>query len=238
VSYNATDNKWQVINSNVAGYYNYNNGFNGLTTAILAFAGGGQASATPLTTKFNVIGTVISPEDSVILPHALVGMSIIVYNFGGNTAAVFPFSGDLIGALGTNASIDIANGSCMVFTSEQNGRWAYTYNAVTGIPAPTPLSQTSVSTLGPNGIHYSTYILTALAVNLSITNPSTPMGSGQSISMLIKDNGTSRTLTWGSAYKPLGTALPTATVAGAQMFLEFRYEASTGFWFLINYTHA
>ena len=41
-----------------------------IVTGITAFAGGGQASATPLTGSYNFIDTVATPNDSVKMPEA------------------------------------------------------------------------------------------------------------------------------------------------------------------------
>lgn len=56
--------------------------------------------------------------------------------------------------------------------------------------------------------------VTALAVAASIANPTGTAADGRMMLIRIKDNGTARTLTWGTAYVSSGAALPTTTVAG------------------------
>lgn len=49
-------------------------------SGIVAFAGGGQVNATPLGQTFNEVDTVATAADSVQLPAALVGSTVVVYN--------------------------------------------------------------------------------------------------------------------------------------------------------------
>ncbi len=86
------------------------------TNAITARAGGGQALATALTTRFNRVTTVATAADSVLLPPALAGANIVVYNNAANALAVFPQTGANINALAANASYSLATvKSCMFF---------------------------------------------------------------------------------------------------------------------------
>ncbi len=58
-------------------------------SGIVAFAGGGQASATRLTAANNQVDTVASPNDSVKLPLAIPGRIVRVYNNTANSLQVF-----------------------------------------------------------------------------------------------------------------------------------------------------
>jgi len=80
---------------------------------IVAAAGGGQADATPLTARFNYVSTVETAEDSVQLPVAVPGLSIVVVNGSAETMAVFgsPSNpntgvGDTIAAANSNTQQD------------------------------------------------------------------------------------------------------------------------------------
>ncbi|MEO0075986.1 MAG: hypothetical protein ABIK31_07820, partial [candidate division WOR-3 bacterium] len=66
----------------------------------------------------------------------------------------------------------------------------------------------------------------ALAANLTINNPTGSPVLGDVLVILIKDDGTSRNLTFGSGYKPMGQALPTATTAGKTMEIIAEYDGS------------
>src|SRR5687767_11683626 len=71
----------------------------GLTTGITAFAGGGQASATALTTSVNNVTVCATAGDSVKLPAAATGLTVTVKNSGATALDIFPASSDSIDAL-------------------------------------------------------------------------------------------------------------------------------------------
>jgi hypothetical protein len=84
----------------------------GATTGITAFAGGGQGSATQLTTVTNIVATVATIADSVKLPLAAdwLGDIIIVKNTSANSLNLFPGTGDAINALGPNTAFAVGAG--------------------------------------------------------------------------------------------------------------------------------
>lgn len=93
------------------------------TNAITAFAGGGQSSATALTSTINSITTCATAADSVKLPTATAGSIVQVSNLGAAYASVFPATGDLIDALAANASISLPVGGSLFFTCSVTGSW-------------------------------------------------------------------------------------------------------------------
>jgi hypothetical protein len=93
------------------------------TTGVVAFAGGGQASATPLPSDINVVSTVATAADSVQLPTAEAGREVTVINATANAAAVFPAVGDKINALSANASFSVAAGKSATFIGAAAGQW-------------------------------------------------------------------------------------------------------------------
>lgn len=74
------------------------------------------------------------------------------------------------------------------------------------------------------------YIVTALASNATIAAPSGTPTQGQLMVLRIKDNGTSRTLTWNSAYRAVATELLTSTVAGKVMYVGAKYNVEDAKW--------
>lgn len=96
------------------------------TNAITAFAGGGQASATALTSTINSITTCATAADSVKLPTATAGSIIQVSNLGAAYADVYPTSGDLIDALAANTAIKCPVGGSIIFTCSVTGSWKST----------------------------------------------------------------------------------------------------------------
>ena len=62
-------------------------------------------------------------------------------------------------------------------------------------------------------------VITAQAAGLTIANPTGTMTEGQSLMIRIKDNGTARSIAFGTNYRALGITLPTTTVISKTMYL-------------------
>ena len=92
-------------------------------TGITAFAGGGQGSATAISSEVNHVTTVASANDSVKLPTAALGLRIVVFNLGANACNVFPVTGGAIDALGTNAAYSLAAGASREFWGQSSTAW-------------------------------------------------------------------------------------------------------------------
>lgn len=100
--------------------------FKDMTSAlsgIVAFPTGGQVGATLLAHSINRVTTVATLGDSVRLPAALPGMSLVVTNRGAASMNVFPATGDTINALAANAALAVAVGTTVNFTCAQAGAW-------------------------------------------------------------------------------------------------------------------
>ncbi len=96
-----------------------------LTTAIVAFATGGQASATLLTTEYNIIGTCATTADSVRLPEIstnLIGTRIVIANDGAASCNVYPFTGQNASA-GTNTAVAVAAAARASFVAATASVW-------------------------------------------------------------------------------------------------------------------
>lgn len=94
------------------------------TSGITAFATGGQASATQLTTDLNRVLTVATAADSVKLPDAVVGRAIFVKNaHATNSLNVFPKTGESINALSANAAYALAATKTAWFVCVVVGVW-------------------------------------------------------------------------------------------------------------------
>jgi hypothetical protein len=102
--------------------------------AITAHAGGGQGSATPLTTMVNRVTTVATAGDSVVLPTAAPGMNVTVINSGANSLAVFPAGTDAINAQTASTSFIMQPNSVTEFFTTVVGFWHTVYSA--NVPQP------------------------------------------------------------------------------------------------------
>lgn len=96
---------------------------------------------------------------------------------------------------------------------------------------PRVTSAASSATPTPNADTDDQFQLTALAANATFAAPAGTPTDGQPLIIRIKDNGTARTLAWtGTAYRPIGVSLPTATVATKTTYLGLRYNAADAIW--------
>lgn len=91
---------------------------------ITAFAGGGQASATLLTTLLNRVTVVATVNDSVKLLPASGGISgLVVTNASANALAIFPATGDQINGAGVNVVFTLATGKTATFNAMGTLNW-------------------------------------------------------------------------------------------------------------------
>lgn len=97
-------------------------------------------------------------------------------------------------------------------------------------------STTSASSLTPTIASYDQYIYTALAANLTINAPTGTPVNGNKLLFAIKDNGTSRTLTWNAAFAAAGIAMPTLTTVSKWHYIGFIYNATADKWHCIAAT--
>lgn len=121
----------------------------------------------------------------------------------------------LIGGVGITAAIDDAG------------------NTITLNTVPDILDVVSAATVTPT-FAYNQVNVTAQAVNLTIANPTGTAVDGHGIIIRIKDNGTSRTLTWGAQFRAFNDALPTATVISKTLYVGVVYNLADDKWDLLG----
>jgi hypothetical protein len=88
----------------------------------------------------------------------------------------------------------------------------------------------SASTITPTGDSADQYNVTALAVPATIAAPSGTPTDGQKLVFRLKDSGTAQAISWSSVYRPIGTLLPTSTVANKVIYVAMIYNATENFW--------
>src|SRR3990172_3939467 len=103
-------------------YSTYEEEVTGSATGITAFAGGGQASATELTSKFNSVDTCATDKDSVKLVAALIGKKQYVFNNTTKLLSVFPQTGEYINGV-INFQYYILPGEVVIFQSVIGTKW-------------------------------------------------------------------------------------------------------------------
>lgn len=104
------------------------------TSGIVAHAGGTQAAGVLLSNNFSLyeIDTVVSNNDSVVLPFAGAGARKMIFNNGASTLAIYanpnnnPLTGsaDVINKTSNSSSYTITSGQTVLFWCAKNGIWA------------------------------------------------------------------------------------------------------------------
>jgi len=91
------------------------------------------------------------------------------------------------------------------------------------------------ASLTPEKNTYDIFSLTAMSANTTINNPLTTVpADGDQIRIRFLDDGTARTLTWGTIYVAKGgIALPSTTVSGKNLMVGLEYNANLAKWNLI-----
>ena len=99
---------------------------------------------------------------------------------------------------------------------------------------PREYTTTTLATLSPNPDLYDYYQLTLQTSDLVLANYSVgaPV-TGECFWLRIRANTTVRTISYGSQYRAMGTALPTATVPDKVLYMQFMW-CNEGFYDLIN----
>lgn len=95
--------------------------------------------------------------------------------------------------------------------------------------APRVISAASASSLTPDYTSYDQYCYTALAAGLTINAP-TNAADGQRLVFRIKDDGTSRALTWNAIFRAVGVTIPTATTISKTVYVGAIYNAAETKW--------
>ena len=91
--------------------------------------------------------------------------------------------------------------------------------------APRLQTITSSATVTPTSTN-DLVVITAQAAGLTIANPTGTMTEGQALMIRIKDNGTARTIAYGTNYRALGITLPTTTVISKTLYLGCIWNAT------------
>jgi len=96
----------------------------GVDNGLTASTSSDQAGALALNYRNSRVTTSAVAGDSVVLPFALKGMSMIVCNAAAaNAIDVFPATGDAINALSANTALSISANASAQFTCMVNGTW-------------------------------------------------------------------------------------------------------------------
>lgn len=166
-----------------------------VTTGLVAFAGGGQGSATQLSFGYNEVITVATAGDSVKLQPAQAGAQITVINDGANAMDVFPATGDTINDGAANTAISVAAGVTIVFSAINATNWESgmqtvetTKIVVTGTTDSTTKDTGSIVTKGGIGAEKAIFAGTTINAGTRILTGAGAVGT-PSLVVGANDNG-------------------------------------------------
>lgn len=91
----------------------------------------------------------------------------------------------------------------------------------------------SSATVTPNADTDDEVVITAQAAGLTLANPSGTASQGQPLIVRIKDNGTARSISYGTQYRDMGNTRPTTTVVGKTLYLGFKFNSTDTKWDLV-----
>jgi len=137
----------------------------------------------------------------------------------GTTKGAATFSANDFDSNSGLISIDYTNGQA-ASTTNKGFLTATDWNTFNGKAEINPRVQTvtSAATVTPTNLN-DLVVITAQAAGLTIANPTGTMVQGQALMIRIKDNGTARTIGFGTNYRGIGITLPTTTVISKTLYL-------------------
>jgi hypothetical protein len=97
--------------------------FESFADGIAAFAGGGQAGATPITTEVARVTTVATAGDSILLPPATPGLTLMIVNHGGKPMQVYGSGTDTIDDQAAATGVTQMVNSVVIFLCTMTGKW-------------------------------------------------------------------------------------------------------------------
>lgn len=95
---------------------------------------------------------------------------------------------------------------------------------------------TSSGTLTPNSSTTDIFLAEGLSNAVTLEAPTGTPQNGQKLLIRLKDDGTSRSITWTSTsggYKAIGVTLPVSTTAAKTTYVGCLYNSSSSFWDII-----
>lgn len=97
-------------------------------------------------------------------------------------------------------------------------------------------SVASAGTVTPSADADDAVKITAQAASLILANPSGTPTSMQALLLRLKDNGTVRSISWGSQYRGIGLTLPTVTVVSKTMYFGLVWNSDDTKWDVVGYS--
>lgn len=141
-------------------------------------------------------------------------------------------------------AFEIKTGIVIVHSVSNAGNGYYAGNltianakSFSGRLAPRVATVTTIATSSIDSDAVDMYTVTALAGTMVMANPGGTPVNGQKLTIRIKDNGTTKTLTWsGSQWRSGEFLLPVSTIPNRTMYLGFIWNSTDSRWDFIAYS--
>jgi len=165
--------------------------------------------------------TVIIPNNSSV-PFPI-GTQITIQKYGNGNVTISPDTGVLfLGPPSIGALIKESSGKRTILKVNTND-WVILSDGRTYLRQNI---QTSTTSITPDKAYYDEYYVTALANNITINNATSP-SIGDTFVIYLTDNGTARSISFGTDYYGIGGALPTTTTANKTMEIIIKYVGTS-----------
>jgi hypothetical protein len=128
----------------------------------------------------------------------------------------------------TGATLTIADGATL--TASASASVSGTNTGDQTFVSPRVSSTTSTATLTVNAGTTDVAVITAQAASLSIAAPTGSPVDGQRLVLRIKDNATSRALSWNAIFRAVGVTLPTSTTVSKTLYVGMLYNSADTKW--------
>ena len=147
------------------------------------------------------------------------------------SAAAFPAKGAIIAGSAAAAFSSLAVGQPnQLLRADPSSSTGLAWVTPAEAFAPRTASLTSGASITPNITTTDQLNITALAVDAVFAAPSGSAVDGQKLIIRVKDNGTTRALSWNSLYRAFASALPASTTTGKTLYVGFIFNGTDTRW--------